>query len=263
MTEQYAREGFHSLTPYLSVEAAAQLIYFVTRTFGAEVKRELARPDGSVHHAEVCIGDSFIEIADSTRNFPPTPAALHVYVDDADATYQRALDAGGVALHDPVDQFYGDREATVRDVCGNRWYIATRRPTAAKPLPDGMRSVTPYLHPRGAVKLLEFLIAAFGAEVAERVDKPDGAIAHAKMRLGDSILEMGESHEGWTPMPAALHLYVPDVDAVHANAIRAGAVSLLAPSDQPYGERSGGVTDAWGNKWYIATRIQTSHSDAQ
>jgi PhnB protein len=256
MAQQFAREGFHSLTLYLTVEGAAQLIYFVTRAFGAEVTVRMTRPDGSVHHAEVRIGDSVVEIADSSATFPPTPAALHVYVDDADATYQRALDAGGVAAHDPIDQFYGDREATVRDVCGNRWYIATRKGGAAKPLPAGMRCVTPYLHPRGAARLIEFLKAAFDGEVVEYVEKPDGAVAHAKVRIGDSILEMGESHEGWIPMPGALHLYVPDADATYERALKAGATSLMAPADQYYGDRSGAVMDGWGNRWYISTRIR-------
>ena len=90
------------------------------------------RPDGSVGHAALRIGDSVIELADAGPEWPAMPCALQVYVPDADAAYQRALKAGASSLIEPADQFYGDRTASVRDSCGNNWYIATQKEIVSK-----------------------------------------------------------------------------------------------------------------------------------
>ena len=82
---------------------------------------------------------------------------------------------------------------------------------------------------------------------------PDGVIVHAKIKIGDSIIEMSEARGEFQPMPSAFHLYVPDVDSVYRRAIEAGGKSMGEPTDQPYGERSAGVIDPGGNTWYIAT----------
>jgi PhnB protein len=73
------------------------------------------------------------------------------------------------------------------------------------------------------------------------------------VKIGDAMIEMSEAHGRWQPMPASIHLYVPDADALYARALEAGATSILPVTDQPYGERSGGVKDPWGNRWWIAT----------
>lgn len=244
-------EGFHSITPYLQVEGAARLIDFVKEAFGAEEILKVPLPDATIMHAQVRIGDSMLEMADAGGEFKPTPTAIHLYVTDADAVYKRALDAGASSISEPVDQFYGDREAAVRDPLGNNWYIATHK--GASFIPEGLRSLTPYLHPHGASKLIDFLKEAFGAQVTGRHDSADGTIAHATVRIGDSMIEMGEAHGQFQPMPASIHLYVSDVDATYASAVRAGGASMFAPRDEPYGDRVGGVTDPFGNVWYIAT----------
>ncbi len=84
---------------------------------------------------------------------------------------------------------------------------------------------------------------------------PDGTVAHAKLQIGDSLLEMSEAHGQWQPMPCAIHLYVSDADAVYRQAIEAGATSMTAPSDTSYGDRYAAVRDPQGNQWYIATRL--------
>lgn len=122
--------------------------------------------------------------------------------------------------------------------------------------PEGFHSVTPYLTVKGAAKLLDFLKQAFGAEELGRHPRPDGGIAHACVRIGDSMVELSDATEQWPPMPCALHVYVPDVDAVYQRAVKSGGVSLQAPTDQFYGERSGAVRDMCGNNWYIATQIE-------
>jgi PhnB protein len=118
-------EGYHSVTPYLVVEGAAELLEFVKSAFGAEERFQMAGPDGTIGHAEVKIGDSIVMLGDAGGEFSAQPAFIYLYVDDCDATYQRALDAGATSVKEPEDQFYGDRNATVRDSVGCSWGIAT------------------------------------------------------------------------------------------------------------------------------------------
>lgn len=127
---------------------------------------------------------------------------------------------------------------------------------AVKPIPDGYHSVTPYLTVHGADKLIEFLKQAFGAEERERFLRPDGAIMHAEVKVGDSILMLAEANEQWQPRPVMLYLYVPDTDATYRRAIEAGGSSLMEPANQFYGDRNAGVTDPSGNSWWIATHVE-------
>jgi PhnB protein len=121
-------------------------------------------------------------------------------------------------------------------------------------IPAGFRSLTPYLIVRGAAKLIDFMRQAFGAEEMLRATESDGTIMHAQVRIGDSILELSDGAEAWLPRPAAIHLYVSDADATYARAVAAGAATLIAPTDMPYGDREADVTDPFGNNWYIGTR---------
>jgi uncharacterized glyoxalase superfamily protein PhnB len=116
-----------------------------------------------------------------------------------------------------------------------------------------MHTATPYLVVPGVAKLIDFLKQAFGAEERERMAKPDGTIMHAEVKIGDSVIMMGEACDEFGPMPAMIYLYVRDVDATYRKALQAGAKSVQEPADQFYGDRSGGVQDASGNKWWIAT----------
>ena len=125
-----------------------------------------------------------------------------------------------------------------------------------KPIPDGYHSVTPYLTVSDATRLLEFLKQAFDAKETERIDTENGRIARAEVRIGDSIVMLGEANGPWKPMPAGLYLYVADTDATYKRAIAAGATSLMEPADQFYGDRNAGVTDPVGNNWWIATHVE-------
>jgi PhnB protein len=124
------------------------------------------------------------------------------------------------------------------------------------PVPKGYRTVTPYLLVKGAKKLLQFIEKAFAAKVIDRMETPDGRVAHATARIGDSMIMMGEAHGGYKPMPTMVYLYVKDVDASYKRALRAGAKAVMAPADQFWGDRHGGVIDACGNQWWISTHIQ-------
>jgi PhnB protein len=252
---KFIREGFHSITPYLIVPRAAELIDFMKAAFGAEERFRIKRPGGdTIMHAEVKIGDSMIELAEANAQFPPTPATIVLRVNDVDAVFNRAVGAGATVLQPVADQEYGARSATVLDSSGNRWNIF--RPTEGNIIFKDFRSVTPHFNPLRAPAMIEFLERAFGAEEVYRAQHPDGTVPHAQVRIGDSIIGMGEAHGPYQPMPCTLHLYVPDADAAYELALAAGAKSIQPPADQPYGERSGGVTDPFGNRWFLATHIR-------
>ncbi|HET8888447.1 MAG TPA: VOC family protein [Candidatus Angelobacter sp.] len=122
----YKPEGYQSVIPYLHVKDAARLIAFMKEVFDATEIAVYPRPDGTIGHAALRVGDSVIELADAGPEWPAMPCALQVYVPDADAAYHRALKAGASSLLEPANQFYGDRTASVRDSSGNNWYIATQ-----------------------------------------------------------------------------------------------------------------------------------------
>ncbi|MHB8508088.1 MAG: VOC family protein [Candidatus Dormibacteria bacterium] len=121
-------DGYSSVTPYLVVDGAAKLIDFLKQAFGAEARGGvMSSPDGTVGHAEMHIGDSLVMLADATAQSPAVKAMLHLYVEDCDATYQRAVDAGATSVRELKDEFYGDRAGSVRDPFGNQWYVATHK----------------------------------------------------------------------------------------------------------------------------------------
>ncbi|HXO88769.1 MAG TPA: VOC family protein [Candidatus Acidoferrales bacterium] len=254
-TKKYIREGFHSITPYLVVPHVAQLIEFLKGAFGAEERFRVNRPGTEViMHAELKIGDSMLEIADANDQFPPTPATMILHVDDVDVVFQRAVEAGATVLQPVADQEYGARSATVQDASGNKWSIG--KPSPGNAIFKDYRSITPHFNPLRAPAMIEFLQKAFGAEEVYRAQSPDGVVHHAQMRIGDSVIGMGEAYGPYQPAPATLHLYVPDADALYDRALRAGATSIQPVAEQPYGDRSGGVTDPFGNRWFIATHIR-------
>ncbi len=120
-------EGHHTVSPYLLVNGASDLLDFLREAFGAEEVVRFTTSDGTrTHHAEVRIGDSIVMLADATDAYPPMPAMVHLYVEDTDSVHKRALKAGAVSLRDPSDQLHGERSSGVKDRWGNQWWIATR-----------------------------------------------------------------------------------------------------------------------------------------
>ncbi len=118
-------DGYHTVTPYLVVRDVPRLIEFLRQAFGATELIRAPRPDGSIMHAEVAIGDSRVMMGEPPGSSPPMPGCVHLYVVDTDALYHLALQAGATSLREPTDQFYGDRMAGVQDPVGNQWWIAT------------------------------------------------------------------------------------------------------------------------------------------
>src|SRR2546425_5836186 len=130
-----------------------------------------------------------------------------------------------------------------------------------KAFPERYPSVHPYLVVQGMPKLPEFLKQAFNSTELERVPRPDGTISHAEVRIGDSVVMMGEANGQSKPMPAMLYVYVEDVDAVYKRALQAGAKPVRELKDEFYGDRAGGVADPVGNPWWIATHKEDVSTD--
>lgn len=127
---------------------------------------------------------------------------------------------------------------------------------AVKPIPEGYNRVSPYLIVKGAAELIDFLKQVFDAEELVRTTHSNGSIMHAEVKIGDSVVMIGGAQGGIEPMPASVHVYTEDTDAVYKKAIDAGAVSIMEPEDQFYGARSAGVKDPSGNVWWLATNIE-------
>jgi uncharacterized glyoxalase superfamily protein PhnB len=120
----------------------------------------------------------------------------------------------------------------------------------------GFTTVTPFLLVEGASELVEFLEDAFDAEILSRRDRPDGTLLHSEVRIGESMVIVGESFDEEGPMVAALYLYVEDCDDVFAAALDAGATIAVEPTTERHlGERHCAVTDPAGNVWWIATHL--------
>jgi PhnB protein len=125
-------DGYHAVTPYLTVRGAAKVIEFLKQAFGAELEYEpIKRPDGAIMHAAVKIADSRVMIADESEYAKAAPSALYLYVPNVDTTYQQAVKAGGESVMEPMDMFYGDRGGCVKDPSGNQWNIATHKEDVA------------------------------------------------------------------------------------------------------------------------------------
>ena len=270
----YKAENVQSVQVYLHVNGAASLINFLERAFSAEEFGRATSPEGLIWHSTIKIGNAQLEISDAMERYQFMPSTFYLYVEDADAWYRRAMDAGASSVKAPADQPYGDRVGSVKDLAGNLWYLSkyqgkaeTKNPAASEGKPaatvkyirEGFHTLTPYLLARNAARLIDFFKEGFGAQEIFRVPQPGGKIMHAELRVGDSMLELSDGTAEFPPRSTMHILHVDDVDATYERAIRAGATSLNAPREQPYGDREAGVTDPDGNHWYITERRQTGH----
>lgn len=136
--------------------------------------------------------------------------------------------------------------------------------TQVKPIPDGYHTVTPYLSIQGASEAIDFYQRAFGATEILRLPDGKGRVAHAELQIGDSRVMLADEnteHESLSPRhyggtPVTLCVYVKDVDAVFARAVEAGAKVVRPLADQFYGDRTGGVEDPYGHRWFLMTHIK-------
>ena len=118
-------DGYHTITPYLIVEDADKLVEFVEKIFDGELLFKMQNDKGRITHAEMKIGDSMMMLAEASEEWKPLQTMLHLYVENIDATYQKALESGAITVKEPKDEFYGDRAGCVQDSFGNFWAIAT------------------------------------------------------------------------------------------------------------------------------------------
>jgi uncharacterized glyoxalase superfamily protein PhnB len=119
-------EGYHTVTPFIIAKGAADLLEFMTSAFGALELSRMTGEDGKIGHAEARIGDSIVMVFDSKSDWPDTPAFIRLYVEDCDAMYQQALQAGGISVTNPTNMPWGDRVSRIGDPFGNIWWIMTR-----------------------------------------------------------------------------------------------------------------------------------------
>jgi PhnB protein len=250
-------QGFHTVTPYMIAPDAEAILSFAKQAFGAEETFRITGGSGGIH-AEARIGDAMLMMGGGIPGKPfsgkPNTTALHIYVEDTDTAYQKALQSGATSISAPQDHEYGERGAGVKDPFGNFWYIATHK--GERYIPKGLHNVNVYMHPLRAEPVISFLKRAFGALELAKYASPDGVVHHAEIRVGDSVVEMGEANGPYQPMQSMFYVYVPDCDAVYRRALAAGATSSQSPADQSYGDRTAAVKDAFGNQWYIATHIK-------
>lgn len=135
---------------------------------------------------------------------------------------------------------------------------------AVKPIPEGYHSVTPHLSIKGAARALDFYKQAFGATELFRMDGPNGTIAHAEIRIGDSPVMLSDeapdtvcaSPDTLQSTSVGLMIYVPNVDTLFANALKAGGTEVRPVVDQFYGDRSGTLKDPFGHVWTVATHVE-------
>lgn len=118
-------EGYHTVTPYITVEDPGAVIEFLKKAFDAQESYAMRDQDGKVHHAEVKVGSSMLMLGAAHDQWKARPSNFYLYVEDCDAAYKKAIAAGGKSISEPQTQFYGDRHGGVSDSQGNNWWVAT------------------------------------------------------------------------------------------------------------------------------------------
>jgi PhnB protein len=118
-------EGYHTITPYLLIKGSAEFLEFTKKAFGAKEIYKTTHDDGKIRHAELLIGDSHLMLSEAMENSAPTNVMLYLYVENVDDVYKQAINAGGISLREPANEFYGDRSAGLKDNFGIQWWIGT------------------------------------------------------------------------------------------------------------------------------------------
>ena len=122
--------------------------------------------------------------------------------------------------------------------------------------PEGYASLSPYLVVDGAQKLIDFLLATFGAKVTRRFDNDDGSLMHGEVMIDDTVVMLSDASESYPAFPVWLHVYVPDVAATYEKALAAGGISVQEPVKKDDPDLRAGVQDPTGNTWWLATQVE-------
>ena len=252
--------GFHSLTPYLILDHVDRFLEFVGAGLNATEKFLMRDGQGVIRHGELQLAGSILEFAQANPDWPAMPGGLHFYVKDVDAAYGQAIRAGATSLYPPASRDYGDREAGIRDVSGNIWFLATHT-AGDSHIPQNLRDLNTYFAVKDASAFVAFLEALFNTTAVQKDAAQDGNILHAKVQIGDTVVEVGEGRPPYGPRAVAHHHYSTDCDAVFARGLAAGCRQIQPMRDEFYGDRAGSLLDAWGNHWYIATHLEDLTSE--
>ncbi len=118
-------ERYKNVIPYLICNNTDKVIEFCQKVFDAKLTDITKRDDGKIVHATIHIRDSAVMLSEFSEKYPPFPAMMYIYVEDVDSVYKKGIDAGGISLREPTDEFYGDRSCGLKDTSGNQWWIAS------------------------------------------------------------------------------------------------------------------------------------------
>lgn len=118
-------EGYENVIPFLTCTGTEKVIEFCKKTFDAKLTDISKSGDGTIRHATIHINSSAVMLGEATKEHPPMPSMMYIYVEDTDAVYAKGIAAGGVSLREPTNEFYGDRAAGLKDPSGNQWWIGT------------------------------------------------------------------------------------------------------------------------------------------
>ncbi len=237
--------GFRELTPYLLVPDVDRMLAFYAAAFGAQTTYRDEAPRGV--HSSFKVGDTTLMMGGPVQD---RKAMMHLYVDDLERTVERAVEAGATKTYPITQAPYGERFGVVTDPAGNDWILAERATSTLRH--PQMGTVTPYLNPANASGLIAFLEAGLGAQVVERHDHEPRGVAHCKMQIGQSVLELGDPEDRSRAFSVMFYLYVSSVEATYQRAMDAGATSIHPPAKQHYGDYVAAFTDPAGNQWYVA-----------
>lgn len=172
-------------------------------------------------------------------------------------SFSTELKGKGATFRNEIIEGKGGKQILLQDPSGNLIELFEPiKKEGVRPIPEGYHTVTPYLIVEDAETFIDFLKEAFNAQVESIMKSDDGMIRHSAIQIEDSHVMVTSSTEEYQSTPCMLHLYVRDVDAIYKQALQAGGESLREPTDEFYGDRSAGVSDKWGNRWWIATHIE-------
>jgi uncharacterized glyoxalase superfamily protein PhnB len=266
-----------TIIPAMRYRDAPAAVEWLCKAFGFKKKLVVPGQGNTIAHAELTFGNGMVMIGsvakDQFGNLLKQPEEIGgagtqtstVIVADVDAHYARAKAAGAKIVMELEKKDYGGSGYSCRDVEGHMWYFGSYNPwedgvvgaaSAAKGghVRHGFAAVRPYVY--GYCDLVDFVKKVFRAEELERVEFEHGG-AHVECKIGDGVIVLEVSDK---PIPTAkassVYVYVDDVDAAYARALKVGATGAAAPEDKPYEERSAGVSDRFGNTWWMATYQQ-------
>lgn len=263
-----------TIIPAMRYRDAPAAIEWLCNAFGFEKKLVVPGAGNTIAHAELALGNGMVMIGSVTKDqfgaLSKQPDEIggaetqrpYVIVADVEAHYALAKAAGAKILMELEKKEYGASGYACTDVEGHAWFFGSYSPwdddalgmspvAGRRHVRHGFGAIRPYVY--GYMDLPKFVKQVFGAEELERVGVENGG-AHIELRVSDGVIVLEVSDPPVaTGKAGSIYVYVTDVDAAYAKALKFGAASVAEPADKPYDERSAGVRDRFGNTWWVAT----------